>query len=137
MSRTWQAGDRVAERDGDTWQLGTIVDIEDGLLAIRFDGGERAGFLRLANSSRLVDPDDVPIDERHWLLAKTRDQLVRQEAARRLRAFAGALTVDTIAGAYLREIADDHDEPLVEDPPALAAAARALLNPAPQPAATQ
>ncbi len=132
-ARTWQAGDRVAERDGDTWWLGTVVDIDRDLLAIRFDGGERAGF-RLANSSRHVALDDVPIDERHWLPAEARDQLVRQEAARRLRAFADALTVDTIGATYLREIADDLDEPLVEDPAALAAAARGLLNPASQPA---
>ena len=85
-ARTWQAGDRIAERDGDTWWLGTIVDIDRDLLAIRFDGGERVGF-RLANSSRLVALDDVPIDERHG--------------------------------------------------PQLARAARALLNPAPQTAATQ
>ena len=136
--RTWQAGDRIAERDGDTWWLGTIVDIDRDLLAIRFDGGERAGF-RLANSSRLVDPGDVPIDERHWLPAKTRDQLVRQEAAARLRLMSERLVGAgrLLDAAFVDGLIEDFDNPGAAAPLHLALAARALLNPAPQPAATQ
>lgn len=131
MTRTWAVDDRIAERLDGTCHLGTVVGIDGHLLAIRFDDGGRATF-RSRNNPRLHDPDDVPIDERHWVADAVRDQLVRQEAAGRLREM-----VDVLGGDYLlEELADDLDDLTGGFDELRAAAARALLAPAPQPATT-
>lgn len=133
MTRTWETGDAIAERDGDTWQLGSVVGVDGLVLAIRFEGGDRASF-RNRYSPQLADPDQVPIDERHWLPERLRDQLVRQEAAGRLRALADALRSDAVS-RVVRALAEDFDD-FHPDHQHMAAAARALLTPAPQPATT-
>ena len=130
MSRTWTIGDAIAEHDGDAWHLGVVVDVPAGMVCIRFDTAERATFRR-ASSPRLADPEQVPIDERSWVPAKVRDQLVRQEAADRLRAMAEAMPAHW-SWADVPQLAEWLDNPLLGDR-GLAAAARALLAPAPQP----
>lgn len=141
MTRTWADADRVALRElvDEPWLLGTVTgETPEGYTIVRLDD---------KTNVRLVHPDDVrlrpehevPVDERHWLPEKVRDQLVRQEAAERLRELWRALPDDCV-GDVLLDVAyrlagfDAHGGP---DPnPAWAASARALLAPAPAPATT-
>lgn len=133
-ARTWQVGDPIVECVDGTCHVGTVVAVDGQMLAIRFTGGDRATF-RNRHSPFLHDVDDVPIDERTWLPETVRDQLARQEAAGRLRAMAAAIDVlgHRFTSAELLELALDLED-LLNGAPVLARAARALLNPAPQPA---
>ncbi len=142
-ARTWTLNDPIVEHVDGIWRLGTVVGVDGPMLAIRFDGGNRATF-RDRRSPFLRDPDDVPIDERHWVPESVRDQLVRQEAAGRLRAMAVALDHDP-GLLELAKLMDDLVGPggggwlltggwvSTAD---LLRAARALLAPTPEPATT-
>jgi hypothetical protein len=135
-ARTWTTGDAIAEHDGDTWHLGTVTGVDAGTVCIRFDSADRATFRR-ASSPRLADPEQVPIDERSWVPAKVRDQLVRQEAAGRLREVGRRLDNEIGRGtAGILASALDFDDLLAADAACAADAARALLAPAPQSATT-
>ncbi len=135
-ARTWEINDRIAERADGAWHLGTVVGVDGPMLAIRFDGGDRATF-RDRRSPFLHDPDDVPIDERTWVPESVRDQLVRQEAAGRLQAMAEHLPYGGGLHALADRIAESVD---VGESSGFeswrAGAARALLAPAPQRATT-
>lgn len=92
----WSVGDQVAIRDfvGTPYLLGTITTIRpDGMLYIDL-GAPTAPAIRYPDDVRVVPANQVPIDERHWVPASVRDQLVRQEAAGRLRALVEALHPD-------------------------------------------
>ncbi len=133
-ARTWEINDPIVEHvDGSGYRLGTVVGVDGPMLAIRFDGGDRAAF-RDRHSPFLHDPDDVPIDERTWVPESVRDQLVRQEAAGRLRAMAAHMPhrEGLHALAYLIDVCEPGDV----HPSWAAAAGRALIAPAPQPATT-
>lgn len=94
--RTWTETDRVAIRDwvGEPWRLGTVAGITGlGYLLIRGDAGDVIA-IRRPDDPRVVAAEQVPVDERHWLPQRVRDQLVRQEAAARLQAVAVALDHD-------------------------------------------
>ena len=134
--RAWGMGDRVARlvRRGGKWELGTVAAVEDYLL-IRWDD-DTVISVRHLDDPHVLHEDEVPALEQWWVSEKTREQLVRQEAATRLRSFARALLpLDGVAWARAVEIADDLDHVLlVHD--GLAAAARALLAPAREPAPT-
>ncbi len=135
-ARTWGINDPIVEHVDGIYHLGTVVGVDAHLLAIRFDDGDRAAF-RDRRSPFLHDPDDIPIDARHWVPESVQDQLVRQEAAGRLRAMAGELDVlgHRFTSAELYELALDLED-LLNAAPVLAAAARALITPAPQMATT-
>lgn len=135
MSRTWEVNDPIAEYRGGRWRIGVVTSVNEWRVEIRWDGAEFVCF-RSPADKHLVDPEQAPIDERHWLPEKVRDQLVRQEAAGRLRACARAMTPGYPACFYLLAIADDIDDLLQSGPGEAAAAARALLAPAPRPATT-
>lgn len=139
MTRTWTEGDRVATLVAGRWQLGTVTGGARWLV-IRWDAIDTVTILG-PDDQRVVHEHEVPIDERHWVPEKTRDQLIRQEAAARLRAMAAPLLVGLGAG-HLRELADDLAE-FVDNPDdlsaaeeeSLTAAARALLTAPPIPVA--
>lgn len=105
------------------------------MVGIRFAGGDRIAFRR-ASSRYLADPDDVPIDERHWLPEVVRDHLVRDEAAKRLAAFAEDLPLDAERD-WLHALAAEVAEPIVAEPAEMARAARRLLALTPQPSTTE
>lgn len=135
-ARTWNEGDRVAIRDrvGQPWALGTIKRIRPaGHLVIDLDWDSRTTTLRPGDDPRVIPVDDVPVDDRYWLTADQRDQLLREDAAGRLRGYAEELTCDALARTYFIEYADDLVEPIIEPPAAATRAARRLVNPAPQP----
>lgn len=128
MSRVWAVNDPIAEHRDDHWRKGTVTDVNRWRVAVRWDDAEHACF-RSPTDPHLVAPDEVPIDERHWLPAAVRDQLVGQEAAARLRAMAKRLLPlcsSHIAEFHLARRFDD----LIGRPDSdgYAAAARALLG---------
>jgi hypothetical protein len=132
-TRNWSATDRVAVRDriDAPWQLGTVSGIQPAdYVVVRFDGNEQIT-IRHPDDPRMVHEHDVPADERHWLTQDERDQLMRQQAATQLRAMWDALPLNSFASPL--DIADELEDPAV-DADRYAAAARALLNPAQQPA---
>lgn len=138
MTRAWEVNDPVAEFRGGRWRIGVVTSVHPWLLAIRWDGAELISS-RSPGDVHLVDPEQVPVDERHWVPATVRDQLVRQEAAAALRAMAEHLPPGpdrVIAGCHLARHFDDLIGRPDEDGYSYAAAARALLAPAPQPATT-
>jgi hypothetical protein len=134
MSRVWAVGDPICEHRDQRWRIGTVAHVDKWAVTIRWAGAEHLVY-RSPSDTALVDPDTVPIDARHWVPAKVRDQLVRQEAARRLRAMWDALPLDSFASPL--SVADDLDALLDPCADRYAAAARALLAPAPQPATTE
>jgi hypothetical protein len=132
VTRAWAVHDRVAIRDfvGTPWLLGDLIEISAaGNLVI--DLGSQPTAIRYPDDVRVVLADEVPIDERHWVPAKVRDQLDRIEAAERLREMWRALPDDCNGDglldlAYRLAVFDAHGGP---DPnPKWAAAARALLT---------
>lgn len=146
MTRAWAVGDRVAIRDhvGKPCHLGEIIAIRpDGRLAIR--GDTVTGTIRHPDDVRVIPEREVPVDERHWLNQDERDQLVRHEAAGRLRAMAVALDHDDALLGLASLLADvvgaggggwlptGGSWASTAD---LARSARSLLAPAPAPAPT-
>ncbi len=134
MSRAWKVNDAVCENRGG-WRIGVVASVDPSQVAVRWDCAELVSF-RSPGAEGLVAPEQVPIDERHWLPEKVRDQLVRQEAAGRLRACADAMTPGHPGRFYLLAIADDMEDLLQSDSAPAAESARALLAPAPAPATT-
>lgn len=146
MTRTFAVHDAVAIRDrvGQPWQLGTVTGhTADGWLII--DRGHRTIDIRHPDDVRVIPADQVPAGEQHWVPQTVRDQLVRQEAAGRLRAMAVALDHDR-GLLELANLMDDLVGPggggwLLTGgwvgTAELLRAARALLAPAPQPASTE
>jgi hypothetical protein len=135
MSGVWELNDPIAEKRDGRWRIGSVAAVDKWTVTIRWDGAEHLVY-RSPSDTALVDPDTVPIDERHWLPATVRDQLVRVEVADRLRAVAAALPPTYLPATGLVGLAVDLDN-LLDPSPGLAAAARLLLTrTAPQPAAT-
>ena len=131
MSRVWAVGDPICEHRDQRWRIGTVAHVDKWAVTIRWAGAEHLVY-RSPSDTALVDPDTVPIDERHWVPAQVRDQLVRQEAAGRLAAVLELVSPSTTVERLYTRLADEADPA----GGAAAAVARVLLAPAPQPATT-
>jgi sugar lactone lactonase YvrE len=143
--RTWAEGDRVARVDRRApnwhWRLGTVCALDGPhWVVVRWnDETPLESYVSCvgADDRNLIREDEVPVDERWWLPPQTRDQLVRQEAAGRLKALADALPARQVARrCRIADVADAFDDLLLDDLGESADAARALLTPAPTPART-
>lgn len=136
--RVWAEHDQVAHaerRPGPPrWRLGVLTGDPSSIVAVRFDDGD-CGFYS-CDDRKLVPIGEVPLDERHWLPERVRDQLMRQEAAEQLRAMRASLPVGFHGRGVLEDLADMLDDLIGIDPEIRTAAARALLTPAPTPAPT-
>jgi hypothetical protein len=141
--RVWAEGDRVARVDRSAtpwrWRLGTVCGLDGPhWLIVRWnDETPLESYVSCvgADDRNLIREDDIPVDERHWLPQKVRDQLVRQEAA---EAFAKVHDVlDEDSWPETRHYLDGLVLALADGVgPDLAVIARALLTPAPTPAHT-